>query len=47
MLDTFSKEFINWKSDIFSFGSLVYEICYKKYPYTTPLSVINVSYTIP
>lgn len=43
LLDSFSKDLIDWRSDIFAFGCLLYELTYKTYPFETPLGVINLS----
>lgn len=47
MLNPFPKHFIGCASDIFNLGCLAYEMCYKEYPFATPLAVINIQYKIP
>jgi hypothetical protein len=47
MLNPFPKYLIGPASDIFNVGCLAFELCYKEYPFATPLAVINMQYKIP
>lgn len=47
MLDNYSKQPIDWRADIFMVGCLAYELLYRKYPYETPLAVINLKHQLP
>ena len=41
IVNSFSKDQINWKADIFSLGCLLYTLAYKNYPFESSLAVIS------
>ena len=41
------RSLIGPASDMFNLGCMMYELCYKEYPFGSPLAAMNLQYKIP